>query len=266
MGDETTDLNADNNTGNYASNPAWNDFLGAIPSQFHEVAIPHLKKWDEDVQNLTNKIHSEYEQWKPFKEQGIDPSNVSWALNFVNALQEDPKKMVDALSEYYKLNGVATGTETSLPNLNPTLAAGSGTDQQLDPRVAAELQSIKDNERTIASFLLKSQEEARAAQEDARLDAEYKQLHAEMSDKHGFDFDEEVVNGIALGKGISIQQAANEYYETLQKVIAERQRPAPRILGPGGSLPSVRKPIKGMAESEVRSTALDFLNAHLPGS
>src|SRR5216117_1810141 len=63
-----------------AHNPAWDGLLGKLPSQYHQAILEDLKSWDQNYNTGIQKVHSQYEPWKPFIENQVEPDEVNNAL------------------------------------------------------------------------------------------------------------------------------------------------------------------------------------------
>lgn len=238
-------------------NPAWSTLLQSIPSQFHDQVKPALTDWDKGVQERFQKIRSEYAPWKPFMDQGIDPEQMESAIQLANAIQSDPKRVIEGMVEFYGINL----NDSAISDLKQQLP-GSENTEPIDPRIEAQFQQFKEMQDTMAQILIAKKQEEQANAEDVKLDLEYRKLHGSMSQKYGYDFDENIVSGIAYGQGVDIAKAAEMYYEHNNSFMQKMQRPAPSVLGHGGSLPSTKPNIRGTTDKEFKDIAVEFIRAH----
>src|SRR4051812_16507541 len=83
------------------NNPAWNEFLEVVPQELHQKVTPLLSKWDSGVQDMVQKVHSQYEPYKQFKDKGIAAEDLQSGIQILNALQNDPENTFKAIKAYY---------------------------------------------------------------------------------------------------------------------------------------------------------------------
>src|SRR5689334_15153195 len=83
-------------------NPAFNPLLQELPQDLHEKILPHLKSWDEGVNNKLRSVQQQYEPWKNIIGAGVDPDTAQAGINMINMLEQNPKLLYDALRDYYK--------------------------------------------------------------------------------------------------------------------------------------------------------------------
>jgi len=253
-------------------NPAWASVLNAVPSQFHDNLRPELEKWDQGVQQRFQKVHSDYEAWKPFKEAGIQAENVNAALGLMNALENNPQEMLQTLQTYFEQQGIiqraASGTNGTNGNQQqgqqapvPPMDLGD-----IDPRLAARLAEfeaknkvLEEQSTTLAQVLLKQQQDQQARQEDVKLDQELKAISAKFNAEYGYMPNERAIIGYAQGLGVDLQTAAKHYAEDLDKQLRQQRPPAPNLLGSGGNLPSNQVSLAGKTKEELDSIATEFL-------
>lgn len=248
--------------GDNGQNPAWGPFLEQIPSQFHDQVIPALKDWDGNVQKQFQQIHSQYEPYKGFIERQIKPDHIETALGFVNAIESNPKEVIEALQTYYNLTPQQATQATQAVQQQQQQNNGSIDFSDLDPRIASRFTAIEQQNELMAKILVDKNNQETQAQEDARLDAEMKQMHEEyMQKNNGRDFNEKVVMGLALGGNISLKDAVAAYDETIQGMVKQYQRPAPQVLGGGGFIPSNKVSTRQMSENELSKFVANYLNS-----
>lgn len=201
-------------------NPAWGELLGVIPTQLHPIVKPHLQKWDQGVQQRFQQVHSQYEPWQNISDQGVTPDDVVQALGILQTINDDPQRVFEALAEHLgvSLDGEQGEAETD-----------EGVQEFNDPRFD-ELQSTVQN---MANIILAQHQQQTEAEEDAALDAHLNDL----KEKFG-DYDERYVLAM-MDTGMSGEDAVQQYQQLLSGAASQINRPpAPRILTPGGGLPS----------------------------
>jgi len=208
-----------------SGNPAWQPFLDALPTSLHSQVTPILSEWDKGVQQRFEAIHEEYAPYKQYKEQGVDADQIGYAINLVNALNEDPKQVWESMGEYYNLTP-AQQAEVNAATEGSSDSSWMDEDSVVDPRITQLEQGVKQ----MAELLMHEQQAKAQAAEDARLATELNDLKT----KYG-EYDEQYVLGRMLN-GDTPENAIKSYKEITDKILAENNRPpAPKVLGGGGS-------------------------------
>lgn len=241
-------------------NPAWNEVLDILPSEFHPMVKPHLQKWDRGVQERFEKVQSQYSPYKPLVENQISPDEVSAALQMMNLMATNPRQVYDKLTEYYADEWGLSGQGQS---------ADDGDDYGLDdiegsPQIDIEnnpyIQQIKEQQDTIAKFLASEVE----AKEKARIDAEIDQQFKRVEQKHG-ELTQEDVNiivSIATTQDIDVEKAAEVLFGRLGQVQKPNQG-LPSIVPTGGGVPNApinpaelsKQDTKSLVQSILRNAA-----------
>jgi hypothetical protein len=227
-------------------NPAWSTFFDVIPEEFHEKVKPVLQDWDKGVQDRFQKVHSEYEPWKPFVEGKVDPEHAQFALNLLNQLDSDPAQVYKAIGEYYKLNGETPGTTPGQGQIEPP--------GEVDP-YDTRFKTLEENNRVMAQILLAQKEAEEAQKADQVLD---KQL-TELRKSHG-DFDERYVLAL-MQTGSSAEDAVKGYMDFRDREVGRRV-PKPLIMGgaSGGSLNQGIDPRK-LDDKQTKNLVVQMLEA-----
>lgn len=225
----TTDSGGESQAGevNSGGNPAWQPFLDALPTSLHSQVTPLLQEWDKGVQQRFEAIHEEYAPYKQYKEQGTDPETIGYALNLVNALNENPEQVWKSMGEYYNLTPAeqAAVAEATAQEGSSDQSWMDDNDEYVDPRIAKLEQGVQE----MAKMLMQEQEAKASAAEDQRLANEL----AELKTKYG-EYDEQYVLSRMMN-GDSAEDAIKGYQEVTQRILAQNNRPpAPKVLGGGG--------------------------------
>ena len=165
-------------------------FLKGIPEQDRHIVQKYLSTIDAGINNKFNSIH---EQYKPFKELGVDVPTIQEALQINNILRNDPVAFFNNLQETLKqleaeglldmgLENDGLGTPTP-----PVNDGGSDSIYEgLPPEVAKELSDLKTMVKTLSDGFESNKKSAEEAQQMQQLDNMMKELHT----KHG-EFDDE---------------------------------------------------------------------------
>lgn len=228
-----TEANLDQQSTGQASEPAeykapWADYLEPLPESVRPLVEPTFKKWDADVTQRFQQVHSEYEPLKPYQElmqQGFTPDIAQQAFGLVQALQEDPESVYRMLAESLGYNVEQGIAEPDVPALDDE-------DGYEDPRMREYMQMTEQ----MAEILVQEQQAKQAAEEDAKLDAKLNELR----EKYG-DYDEEYVLAY-MQVGHSPEEAVAKYQQAMkasfERIQGAQSASAPAVLGSGGGLPS----------------------------
>lgn len=208
--------------GGGGDNPAWGELLNVLPSQLHGVVKPHLQKWDQGVQQRFQQVHSQYEPWQGIADQGVTPDDVMQALGILQTINDDPQRVYEALAEHLGVGADEQGGAGEEEEF-------SGNEEYQDPRYD-ELQGQFQN---MAQIMLAQHEQAVAEEEDQALDSHL----SELTEKFG-EYDERYVLAM-MDTGMSGEDAVQQYQQLISQTAGQINRPpAPKILNPGGGLPS----------------------------
>lgn len=197
-------------------------YLEPLPESVRPLVEPAFKKWDADVTQKFQSVHSQYEGLKPWEsiaQSGYDPETAQQALALMQAINDDPEQVYRALAESF---GFGEQGQTDPAGNVPD-------DEYVDPR----FQTVEEMTNAMAEILLQQENARREAAEDAELD----QYLNTLKQQHG-DYDEDYVLA-HMQLGMTGEQAVQKYQQMLQGFQATRPgATAPAVLGSGGSLPS----------------------------
>jgi len=232
------------NNGNPAGNPAWNEFLSVVPQELHPKVTPILESWDKGVNDRFAKVHSEYKPWDNVIKSGYDPEATQFALGVLQALNDDPEQVYKALGEHYGFTGQGQADQKEDVNGEP---------DPYEPR----FKELKEQNETLASYLMQKHEQEQIALAEAQLDKEL----SEMKGKYG-DFDEDYVLALlANDDEISTEDAVKAFITKRDQIISSH-RPKPLIMGSGGSLPGQGVDPRKLDDKGTKSLIVQMLQAH----
>lgn len=232
--------------GTDGGNPAWQEFLNVVPQELHSQVTPILQKWDQGVNDRFQKVHSEYDQWKPVIGSGVDPETTQFAINLLNSVNNNPEMVYNALKEYYKFgetpqqNGQQSGQGQQEPN---------AVDPYQEKYAALERQN-----EIIAQVLYQQQQTAREAQADTQLDNELTSLKS----KYG-DYNERYVLAM-MQNGMGAEDAVKGYFEWREQEVGKHV-PKPLIMGGGGNMPGQNMDVKKLSNSGTKDLVVQMLKA-----
>lgn len=208
--------------------PAWNDMLEALPSSLHSIVTPHLRQRDKSYQDGINKVHSQYEAYKPYVDNQIGRDKIDYALQIMEAVETRPAEMIKALQAY---------TGMSKEEATKVVADNAEEPGQVETELPEELlnhpkfQEMQTMIQTVAQHLVSQKQTEEQSKQDQELAEELETL----KQTHG-EYDEEYVLTWAMAHpDKTLDDAVKAYKEKIQEaVIASRRPPAPKVLGQGG--------------------------------
>lgn len=228
-------------------NPAWQPFLEAVPQELHQKITPLLQEWDKGVNDRFQKVHSEYEPWKPIIGAAGDPQTAQYALNLLDAMYNNPEVIYEALKSKYNFG--ETKPEEQQGNGN-----GQGQNGPTQEPWESRYNQLNQQQAQIAEYLLNKQRAETEAQQDALLEKELSGL----KQKYG-DYDERYV--LALMQGGASAEDAVKQFQQFQEETAKNYRPKPLIMGGGGQFPGGNFNPAKASEGQVSDLVVQMLQS-----
>lgn len=236
-------------------NPAWSDLLKEIPEGFKNVITPHLKKWDQGVNDRfqqkaqeLQQLQQQIEQYKPYQqfvERRMPPQQIAAAMVILDELNRDPRALYQRIAEHYGFNESQQDPDDG--TYDPD-AEG----QQIDPAVAQQMQALQQQQQQMHQFISQQQQaqiEQQARQEvDQEFDAVIEKYN--LTDPH--DRREVAQRAVLIAQtdpnAQNVFETAYRQYDQFKRDLYARMnnRPAPNVVSPGGSVPP--EPSKGFAD------------------
>lgn len=242
--------------------------LSSIPEAERPIVEKYIKQWDADVTRRFQSVHSEYDGWKPLKDAGYDPEEVSQAVALVEALNQDPQGTVKAVAEAYgiTLQQAAVAVQEAIAPVTPQQGAPALTPQQaaqaqgiteqqfqqLPPEVQQRLQMVD----VMAQLFIQQQQ----AQEQQAADQQLEKTLTDLKTKHG-DFNDQWVLSLAYQTG-DIEGAVQQYkqLEAQLKGPGQATTPAPTVLGSGGGLPESNVDVTKLNSKDTKALVTQMLD------
>lgn len=233
-------------------NPAWNDALNGIPQEFHSHLTPHFQQWDQNFQNKIQQVHSQYEPYKPFIEQGVTPEELNYGYGLLNALENNPQEVLAALQEAIaQENGQYDGGQGQYESTqqNPD------QQQQFEIDQHPYVQQMREQMDIMAQILLGQREQEQQQAADEAFDQELTQLKETKG-----DFDEEYVIGLLLANpNMSTEEAVDRYQNLSQQILSGKRQPGPPVLGSGGAIPNSQADMRKASPKDTRAVVQQML-------
>ncbi len=194
--------------------PEWNDIVGALPEDRRAELAPRLKERLDQYEPL--------KQWEDFQKSGITPDYANTALHLFNVIENNPREVYDTIGKHLGI------TPQEVKKAADVLEANTDID---DPRIQTMQQQID----TLAQIALAQRQQTTAEQQAAEADAEIEKELSNLKKKYGDEVDEEEIIMRMIHKGVTAEQAYQEYSGKIAEL--RKRRPAPMIIGGGGAIP-----------------------------
>lgn len=206
-------------------NPAWNEVLEVLPSQFHTLVTPHFQKWDQAAQGRIEEVNGkfkDYEAYSPLVEHGVNMEQVQQALLLAQEINTNPRAIYDALDNAYNYSGQ--------PGEVTTVAEPEAQTSNIPPE-------LQEQVNLLTQHILNQEEQRVSAQTEAALDKELNALAEKFPDVELSKPVENFILSTMYTKEISAEAAMKEFMD-LRATITPAPF-APRVLGgSGGGVPS----------------------------
>jgi hypothetical protein len=234
-------------------NPAWDNLLKSVPQQYHQAILPELKTWDQNYDSGLQKVHSQYEGWKPFIENQVSPEEVNNALLVWQSMNDNPDQFIRTIMDYYKFSPDGGQGQNPQPQ-DETDDDGVPFDITQHP----EFQRYSQMTELMGQQLLAQHEQQVAAE----VENEVAQMFTDAQQRLG-DFDEAYVAQLMMvNEGMDIDTAVQIQRERDQQLIQNYRSPgqnAPVLMGGGGGLPSQQTKVSGLSDQQRRALIVQHL-------
>lgn len=231
--------------------PAWNEVLGVIPQELHSQVTPHFQKFDKNHHESLQKVHQEYEPWKPII-KASDPETTQFAIQLLNTLETDPKTVYKAIQDHYK--------DQLGDLLQPPPGQGQGEPNKdlEDKPWLNDLAELRQQNEMLTRAMTSQHQAQQNAAADRALDEE---LSAAQK-KHG-EFDEQYVLSLMNVRKMSADEAVTAWKQSIQ-TYAEKMGfagPKPFFMGGGSAVPGTNVDLKKASDAETKDVVIQMLAA-----
>lgn len=239
-------------------NPAWAPFLEGVPDVFHSKLKNHLKSWDDNYRGLETKYSELEGKYKPYQAyEGVNPQALSYGLNLVRQLQENPVELHRLITDYVKQQGFLQDQKT--PEQESLEMGKDPYLVQLEQRQA----DLDRRQQTMDQYVQEQQYNAQVDNYQKQIDTQIQ----ELVNKYGDAVDVQDVlgrmfNQVNQGKSIDANSAFEEQKQVFQRMWSRQNqgRPAPTIIPPTGTIaPTGEKPVNNMNDEERQAHLVQML-------
>lgn len=209
------------------------ELLDGLPAEFHSTVAEKIKKWDQNATSMQQKVHQQYAPYKPFIERNVDPTAITTALGFADALNANPMAVFEQLKQHLTEAGMLEEAAAVAEEQREFVE-----DQQLqvkDPRVD---QLAQQHELLMQRFQQDEQIKVQQAAEQ-EVDSEFEELES-ITGKLPDEFKREIaLRAITLSNARpagSPPVTVKEAFISLQQFMKNARRSSPNASAP--KLPS----------------------------
>lgn len=222
------------------------DFLKDVPEEHRAILEPYVKKWDAGVTRRFTELHSRIDPYRPILDQGIDPTDLTNAVQIYQLLDTNPNYLYQLLKSELEPQQGQQGQQGQGE-------LGEEEEFQLPPQYQQKLDQLTAVVEALAQNTISATQAQQQAAEDKQLEDYLGLLKQEKG-----DFDEEFVLS-RMFKGMSGADAVDAWNALIQERLnaagnGEGAPPVPGsqnppILSGGGTVPVTTDNI-GTAESK----------------
>lgn len=242
-----------------------NPFLADIPEEHREIVAPYQQRWDAQTTRKFQELHSQYDPYKDFVENQVDPQALTQAYQLYELLNSEPQTLWASLNQIAQQEGWGNGQQGppgtgELGEDDPFQGLPPALKQQWDAR-EAQIQQLTQFAEIAAGKLLSQDEQVEQRQADQELTNSLESWHKEFGD---FD-DAYVMKELAIGA--NIEQAVASYKGFIQTIMQQQEMAgrgpgatAPHVLAGGGVIPGSGTDITKASKQDVQSLVASFLD------
>jgi hypothetical protein len=232
-------------------NPKWAPFLEGIPTVMVDTIKAKLRELDRQTNEGFQKKAQEWEPYKPFRDQKIDPVYLQNSYQLAKALEENPVEILANLQQRLSAdpNFRRILEERGLiPGAAPKeeQAADAFTAETPEQQIAALQKHIEERDQQLLAFFQQQQNEQIEQQTYAEtiqsIDTDFATIESQIKQTLPQEVKAQIVQtamvmGQQSGKYVSVIEAAPRVFQVLRSAQTGR-RAAPRTIPTsGGNLP-----------------------------
>ena len=202
--------------------PAWKPILDALPESLHSLIRPHLESWDKGVEARFAEIHKQYEGYKPFMDNNVDPRWLQQAAVFARNFEQDPEGIISKANETYKLGFITASEAEELRSQ----VSSQNNDTNYEDLDLDEDENMRLEDNPVVKQLLedskKMQEILKVQQEEQELDRNAQEFN-EYLDKFLVGDKAHVSRDFVtalVAQGFTGEQAVEEFNKALANTVS----------------------------------------------
>lgn len=255
-GSEPVETTGGENAGGESMNPAWNPLLEKLPSSLHQLITPELRSWDKNFQDKISEVQSQYEPYKQFLDNKIEPQTIEQAIGLYNLINQNPQLVYEQMQQFYGFGG-GQGQEDQGNNPQGEEEEFDLGDPNADITQHPKFQEMAQNQQLLAQVIM----EEHNAKQEAALSQQIEDEISAVKEKNP-DIDELLLVQTALGGNMTIAEAADYINSYNERILTASKRPAPKLFPVGGALPAAEQPDPTKMDSkQTRQTVAAILAA-----
>lgn len=253
-----------------ADNPAWAPFLEGMPEQLYPMLKSRLRESDKNVQQMVSKVHSEYEDYKPYKEAGLSRQQIDAALQFYQLADSDPEALWKQMGNYYGYNSQQQGQQPNSPAGEVDLGSDEdGQQQQFDPFADPRIQQLAQQQQAIQQQMIAAHNAEVQRNADAEIDSWITAQQTQRGGKEKFNDD---TMDFILNRAMAEASRTGDYQKAIGNAFAAydsfvgqvRSAPrvndsAPLVMPTGGGVPIVGKNPADLTDAERRNLGAQMI-------
>lgn len=213
----------------------WNNVLSGFPEDKRAEYAPLIQE--------RLKSYEPLKQYEDFHKSGVGSEHIQTALGIYSMLENNPKQVYDVIGERLGL----TAKEVQ------EISEADDEDIQEDPRIAALQQQVN----TMAQLMIGQRDQEVKAQQDKEADAALEKELAGVRKKFGDDLPEDELVMRMHYKGMTGEQAAQDYVNTRNQLM--QRRPAPFVMGSNGAIPAKQIDPAKLSGEDTRSLVAQMM-------
>lgn len=194
-----------------SGNPAWNEYLEKIPAGMHTLVKPAFEAWDQNVQRRFQEINQQWEPYKRFRDEQVDPEFLMQARSFAEKLQQDPVSVYASLHQFFQQSPQHMQQLVQMGLIPDPNAQAPQPKQQEDGEVEADdpFDKIRSLEKKLEDF----QRQQLEALENQQLEQQFNETYENTVQAIDQDFSKiEQKLGLALPGTVKAEMVKHAQY------------------------------------------------------
>lgn len=200
----------------------WQELLSVLPESLHPVVKPHLEQMDKKVNEAFRNIHSQYEDYKQFKDHGIDAQYLVNAYNFTKNFEANPGAVLKEANEVYNLGFLdAEAAKAMAASNDDDDDEFEDDDDMRDLANHPQFKALYDAVNGLNSKLTEREQQELLEQQAAQHNEYLNELLGKDENKH---VDRDFVTAV-MSQGLTGEQAIERYNAALAQRFGDQIPP-----------------------------------------